>query len=51
MANLAYDEQIGIEREWQALDGPITKAPLGRKRNRSQSCRPQKEEHQKKLVD
>jgi putative transposase len=27
---LAYDELEGIEWEWQALDGAMTKAPLGR---------------------
>jgi putative transposase len=25
----AYDEQVGIEWEWQAMDGAMTKAPLG----------------------
>jgi transposase len=29
-ALLAYDETIGIEWEWLALDGAMTKAPLGR---------------------
>ena len=33
---LEYDEKIGIEWEWQAMDGAMTKAPLGGKRNRSQ---------------
>ena len=36
---LEYDEKIGIEWEWQAMDGAMTKAPLGGKRNRSQSHR------------
>ena len=36
---LEYDEEIGIEWEWQAMDGAMTKAPLGGKRNRSQSHR------------
>jgi putative transposase len=25
----AYDEEVGIEWEWQAMDGAMTKAPLG----------------------
>jgi len=33
---LEYDEKVGIEWEWQALDSAMTKAPLGGKRNRSQ---------------
>ena len=33
----AYDEAKGIEWAWQAVDGAMTKAPLGGKRNRSQS--------------
>jgi len=37
---LEYDERVGMEWEWQALDGAITKAPLGGKRGRSQSHRP-----------
>ena len=32
-----YDEIKGIDWEWQAVDGAMTKAPLGGKRNRSQS--------------
>src|SRR5919201_5931604 len=26
---VAYDERVGIEWEWQAMDGALTKAPLG----------------------
>ena len=26
---LAYDERVGIEWDWQAMDGAMTKAPLG----------------------
>ncbi len=26
---LADDQQVGIDWEWQALDGAITKVPLG----------------------
>ena len=36
-----YDSHVGLEWEWQAMDGALTKAPLGGKRNRSQSYRPQ----------
>ena len=32
-----YDELKGLDWEWQAMDGAMTKAPLGGKRNRSQS--------------
>jgi putative transposase len=32
-----YDELTGLDWEWQAMDGAMTKAPLGGKRNRSQS--------------
>jgi putative transposase len=30
-----YDELEGIDWEWLALDGAMTKAPLGGKRNRA----------------
>ena len=33
---MEYDERQGLDWEWQAMDGAITKAPLGGKRNRSQ---------------
>jgi transposase len=36
----AYDDQVGIDWLWQALDGAMTKAPLGRGKNRAQSDRP-----------
>jgi putative transposase len=36
----AYDEKQGIDWSWQALDGAMTKAPLGGKRNGSESDRP-----------
>ena len=32
---LVYDEMQGIEWEWQAMDGAMTKAPLGGKRYRT----------------
>jgi len=34
---LAYEQLQGIDWEWQALDGAMTKAPLGGEKNRSQS--------------
>ncbi len=33
---MEYDERQGLDWEWQAMDGAITKAPLGGERNRSQ---------------
>jgi len=36
---LEYDQAKGVDWEWQAMDGAMTKAPLGGKRNRSQSHR------------
>lgn len=41
-----YDELKGIDWEWQAMDGAMTKAPLGGKRNRSQSHRSGQVGHQ-----
>jgi len=43
-----YDELKGIEWEWQAMDGAMTKAPLGGKRDRSQSHRSGQVGHQTK---
>lgn len=37
---LEYDELKGIDWSWLALDGAMTKAPLGGEKNRSQSMRP-----------
>lgn len=34
---IEYDEANGLDWEWQAMDGVMTKAPLGGKRDRSQS--------------
>ena len=31
-----YDDLQGIQWEWQAMDGVMTKAPAGRRRDRSQ---------------
>lgn len=46
-----YDEEIGLEWSWQAMDGAMTKAPLGGKRDRSQSHRPGKARHQAVSAD
>jgi transposase len=35
-----YAQEIGIDWEWNAMDGAMTKAPLGGKRNGSQPHRP-----------
>jgi transposase len=37
-----YDHLKGIDWNWQAMDGALTKAPLGGEKNRSQSHRPRK---------
>src|SRR5947209_16028820 len=37
---LAFDEEVGIDWEWQAMDGVMTKAPLGGENDRSESHRP-----------
>ncbi len=36
---LEYDKKKGLDWEWQSMDGAITKAPLGGKRDRSPSDR------------
>lgn len=37
---LEYDELRGIDWSWLALDGAMTKAPLGGEKNRAQPMRP-----------
>ncbi len=37
---LEYDKRVGLDWEWQAMDGAMTKAPLGGKKNRAQSDGP-----------
>jgi transposase len=34
-----YDDLVGIDWEWQSLDGAMTKAPLGGEKNREKSDR------------
>jgi hypothetical protein len=33
---LAYDRKKGIDWEWQAMDGAMTKAPLGGEKHRAE---------------
>lgn len=46
-----YDEKKGLDWEWQAMDGAMTKAPLGGKRNRPQSYRSRQKGHQTQSLD
>jgi len=48
---LAYDRLQGIEWDWQALDGTMTKAPLGGEKNGSQSHGSGQERHEAKPAD
>lgn len=48
---LEYDALKGLDWEWQAMDGAMTKAPLGGKRHRSQSDRPRQERHEAESAD
>ena len=48
---LEYDTQHGLDWEWQAMDGAMTKAPLGGKRNRSQSYGPGQKRDQTEPAD
>ncbi len=36
----AYEEQVGLDWEWQSIDGGMTKAPLGGEKHGPQSDRP-----------
>lgn len=46
-----YDEAAGIAWLWQAVDGAMTKAPLGGKRDRAEPDRPSQAGHQAQPVD
>src|SRR5579885_2377051 len=46
-----FDELRGIEWDWLAMDGALTKAPLGGEKNRAQSHRPGQVRRQAQLVD
>jgi putative transposase len=48
---IEYDRRVGLDWEWQAMDGAMTKAPLGGKRNRSQSYRPGQRRDQTEPAD
>ncbi|KIF81610.1 transposase [Noviherbaspirillum autotrophicum] len=43
---LEYDELQGIDWSWLAMDGALTKAPLGGKKNRTESLRPRQRRRQ-----
>ena len=46
-----YDELEGIQWEWQAVDGAMTKAPLGKSACARQSDRSREERHQAQSLD
>jgi len=48
---LEYDARRGLEWKWQAMDGAMTKAPLGGKRNGTESDRPGQKRDQTERVD
>lgn len=48
---LVYDARCGLDWEWQAMDGAMTKAPLGGKRNGAQSHRPRQKRDETECVD
>ena len=41
-----YDDQIGIQWDWQSLDGAMTKAPLGGKKDRQKPHGSSQNRHQ-----
>jgi len=48
---LEYDRLKGIDWQWLALDGAMTKAPLGGEKNRPQSNRPRQRWRQAQPAD
>ena len=46
-----YDELKGLDWEWLALDGALSKAPLGGEKKRSQPHRPRQKRRQKERLD
>lgn len=48
---LDYDEMKGLDFEWMALDGAMTKAPLGGEKKRSLPLRPRKRWGQTQSAD
>lgn len=43
---LEYDDKVGLDWEWQSMDGGMTKAPLGGKRYRAKSHRSREARHE-----
>jgi transposase len=41
-----FDVRVGIEWDWQSMDGAIVKAPLGGEKNGAQPHRPRQERHE-----
>ena len=48
---LDYDEMHGLDFEWMALDGAMTKAPLGGEKKRPQPLRPRQKRRQAQPAD
>jgi len=48
---LAYDALIGIDWSWLAMDGAMSKAPLGGEKHGAKPYRPRKTRHQAQCVD
>jgi transposase len=48
---IAFDAKVGIDWTWQAMDGAMTKAPLGGEKNRRQSDGSGQERHQAVAAD
>jgi transposase len=48
---LEYDERLGVDWDWQALDGALTKAPLGGEKHRAQPNGSRQNRHQTLLAD
>src|SRR5690242_18146309 len=46
-----FDELCGLDWEWLAMDGAMTKAPLGGKKNRTQPHRPGKRRRETQSAD
>lgn len=48
---LEFDARVGIDWEWQAMDGAITKAPLGGGEHRAEPDRPRQAGYQALVAD
>jgi transposase len=46
-----YDREQGLDWRWLAMDGAMTKAPLGGEKNRAQSHRSRQRRHQTQSAD